>query len=217
MASPEYLFLRAAKTLPPVHLIAFGYALCGTYYLSGPDQRTSLSSTSKLARYLNRCEGMHGIKRARLALRHVLDDAASAREAATAMKLTLPCRMGGYGLPHPTLNKRIDLPTQARTALGKSHVRIDLGWTAIKTGIEYDSDQWHTGSARIARDSRRRNELASLNFDIITITNDEMKSVVDMDRIAKTLAKKLHVRTRPAVKDYERLKADLRDILEGWA
>lgn len=217
VASPEYLFLRAAKTLPLVHLIAFGYSLCGTYYLNDAGQGAALSSAAKISRYLARCEGMHGIKKARQALRHVLDNAASVREAATAMKLTLPCRMGGYGLPHPVLNQRIDLPSPARVNLGKSHVRIDLCWSACGVGVEYDSDAWHTGGTQITRDSRRRNELACLNFDIITVTNDEMKSVADMDRIAKALANKLRIRKRPAVKGYDRLKVDLRDILEGWA
>lgn len=65
------------------------------FYLCAPQltrgvKRTRACSAAKISRYLARCEGMHGIKKARQALRHVLDNAASVREAATAMKLTLP-------------------------------------------------------------------------------------------------------------------------------
>lgn len=216
VATPEYLFLRAAAYLDFLPLVAFGYYLCGTYSLAGNSSRQALSSVVKLSKYLEKCGGMRGIKKARRAIAHVLDSAASPRETAMAMKLTLPCRMGGYGLPHPVLNQRVELRAWQRRSLNKGHLRVDMGWPERGVAVEYDSDQWHMGRSQIVRDSRRRTELSCLNLDVLTVTNDEMKSVADMDRLVRALAPKLGVRVRTAIRDYDALKVELRDILEGW-
>lgn len=216
VATPEYLFLRAAAHLELLHLIAFGYRLCGTYFPAGNLSGRSLSSTAKLSRYLERCTGVRGVKKARRAMAHVLDNAASPREAAVAMKLTLPCRMGGYGLPHPVLNQRVELRAWQRSSLNKGYLRVDMGWPEWGVAVEYDSDQWHSGRSQITRDSRRRTELSCLSLDVLTVTNDEMQSVADMDRLVRALAPKLGSRVRTTVKDYDALKVELRDMLEGW-
>ncbi len=54
------------------------------------------------------------------------------------MLLCLPYSLGGYGLPHPTMNAEMPLPKNV-AATGRSSLRCDLYWPAVRLDVEYDS------------------------------------------------------------------------------
>ena len=42
--------------------------------------------------------------------------------------------------------------------------------------LEYDSDQWHSGTARRHRDAARRNQLKSLGWTVVEVTPATLRS-----------------------------------------
>lgn len=196
VATPEACFLQLANTLPLVDLVKIGFELCGNYALNpcsdqGFTQRGPLTSTKSLERYINKAAGIVGVKRARQALRHIADGSASPAEANLTMLLCLPTSMGGFGLPLPSLNERIELKRRASRLTTKSYFKCDMYWADIKTAIEYDSDQWHSEEQRRAHDATRRNALESTGIMVITATKAHLYDARETERIALIVARKL--------------------------
>jgi len=107
-----------------------------------------------------RMEGWIGHTRALRALRFVADNAASPMEAVLVMLLTLPYRLGGYGLPMPELNGIIYPKKRVSQFAGKSFYRGDLLWRDAGVVAEYNSDLEHASQNRIAMDAIRRSDLS---------------------------------------------------------
>jgi hypothetical protein len=189
-----------ATKLNLINLIQLGFELCGTYSLPAHSEPyvaktqesldkgfvscEALTNVKKLAGLISKLSGIHGHKRAMRALQFVADNSASPMETKLTMFLTLPYRLGGYGLPMPLLNPRIE---------GSSY-RCDLFWPKVKLAVEYDSDQFHTGADRIARDSMRRNDLALLGITVVTVTRQQVRNSVRFRETATLLSKHLEKR-----------------------
>ena len=62
----------------------------------------------------------------------------------------------------------------------------DLLWRDARVALEYESDAFHAGPDALMADSRRRNRLRALGYDVITLTNSEIKDVVAMDALANS-------------------------------
>lgn len=218
--SPELSFARLGASLSIAKLIAIGCEQTGTYALApdSPDgfvRQEPLTSVEQLRIFTQSIEGLPGIKRARRAARFVLPGSASPAETNLALLLHLPYSMGAYNVRTPLLNHRIDLDRRARALASKPFVRCDLCWPEARLCIEYDSDAQHTGSERIARDSKRRNALISMGYSVITVTKRQLYSRLEMDGIARAVAKALGTRIRPCVSDFEDRTFKLRAELLG--
>lgn len=117
------------------------------------------------------------------------------------MLLCLPCSCGGYGLPVPLLNRYV--------AAGK--YIADLSWHESKVLVEYDSNEWHTGAERIARDSKRRGNLSLAGYQVVGVTNEQIKSIDEMDVVAQLIARGMGRRFRfPRDYDYRGRQRHLR-------
>lgn len=202
VVSPELLYAQMAHSLNMLELIQLGFELCGSYSLNpsgdGFWQREPYTSVKDIARFLTsqqRCVS----RKASNALRFVLDGAASPREVQLALLMTLPRHKGGYGLPQPNLNSKIAVPRVAKHIIPKSHYVCDLLWPEQHVAMEYDSDAFHTGTQKIAEDSSRRNALNMLGVSLVTVTNEQVKRIDEMDRLARTLSRRLGKRTRNSV------------------
>lgn len=201
LCSPELSFLQMAASIPFQELVKLGFELCGLYSLQ-PDGSAGygrvLPSTTvyALEAYLERCPGMPGLIAARKALRYIAIASGSPMETALAIILCLPLRLGGYGLPLPRMNYRIDDQSNEHTASGKAYYLCDLYWPEAGVCIEYDSDLEHTGSNRIARDAQRRNDLTALGVTTITATREQVMHAEKLDCLAHQVARILGVRMR---------------------
>ena len=71
----------------------------------------------------------------------ILDNAASPREAALALLMTLPNHLGGYHFARPRLNHSIELTGAARPLSRKEYYVADVCWPAQRLILEYDSDE----------------------------------------------------------------------------
>lgn len=201
VASPEFAFIALARQLDLIDLVLLGCELTGTYVTSDADERgfvqcEPLATIASLARMASNCTGFGGIKRALAASRHVVENAASPMESCVALLLTMPRRLGGYGLPKPRLNYKLELSREQRIPLKRKSITVDMMWPSAKMAIEYESTAWHHGDEKFVQDSIRRNDIRSLGYDVTTITRNEYKSIAAMDRIAANVAAKVGHRLR---------------------
>lgn len=213
-ASPELLFPQIGTLAHRVDLIRIGYELCGSYALSRthPDgfyARNPLTTVPRMQSYLERIPGVHGTKAARWALQHVLPRSASPRETDVSMLFELPCALGGCGFGQPRLNHEVAVLQRIGATKTRKTYRIDLYWPAAKLGLEYDSDLAHTGAGRIARDARRRNDLESVGITMLTITNKQVKSLWEFNKLAHVVAGRLGKQIQPRCKDYAARQREL--------
>lgn len=220
VASPALTFLHMAESLSVEELVAAGSVLCGRYRImddGSVGERSVLETPARLASFVGRASGMRGAPKARRALRFVVDDSASPMETALALLLCLPPLLGGYGLPKPVMNMRIDAVEYGRHMTGGGtdarFFRGDLCWPQAKLCVEYDSDAYHTGSQRIAHDSWRRAELELAGFMVVTVTKGQLYDRKAMDRLARLLAKRLGARVRRRDAAYEERQMALRRVL----
>jgi very-short-patch-repair endonuclease len=236
VSSPEFCFLQMAQVLPLSKLIRLGFELCGSYRIHGNPKDTilvfdsgmateprykgmtkaePLTSVKRIESFLEKMTGRKGLCEARRAIKHVLDGSASPMESALAMMLTLPYHSGGYKLPAPVLNPRINVSPRARKAAEKSHYYPDFFWPDVKLAVEYDSDTHHTDGDKIAADATRRNALEGLGITVLTATKrqvfDETEMRYFVEQIARRLGKRMRVDSNP---NFAKLHRELRKQLE---
>lgn len=218
--APELLFVQIATIAHRIELVRIGCELCGRYALSqaNPDgfySRDPLTTIARMKTQIERTSGLHGAKAARWALQYILPSSASPRETIVAMLLSLPCAMGGRGLEKPSLNHEIIVTRRSGRFKETRAYRIDFYWPSAKLGLEYDSDQRHTGPDRIARDARRRNDLESMGITMLTATNNQVKSLWEFNKLADIVARRLNTQIRPRCKDYPARQRTLHKRLMG--
>lgn len=195
-----------------------GFELCGSYALAkdepGFRARTPLTNVARLAAFVAALGSFKGVKNARAAISFLIDGAASPMESVLVALLCAPPRLGGYGLPLPQLNARIELPAVARSMTRSAYFSCDVLWPEAQLAVEYDSTLFHTGAERIAADSERRNALAHLGIDVVSVTCDQLIDPLRMDRVVRLLRKALSIEFDPAIDDV-RLRASLHHELLG--
>jgi len=204
VSTPEFCFLQMADNLTLAKLIELGYELCGRYSIPlAADQNTPnrgfynrppLTSVKKLGSFIDGMPGVRGHQNAVRALLYIFDGSASPMETKLAMFLTLPYMLGGFGFYSPELNKRVKLKKTARKHFGKAYYVCDILWVNEKVAVEYDSDQQHTGSERIANDSKRRNALAAVGIRVVSVTKQQLFDSAELESVAQTIAGHLNKR-----------------------
>lgn len=199
--TPELCLMQLASEIELHELIRIACELCGTYTLV-PDSQyrfgcSPITSPRKIEMYINRVSGIKGKKQLMSALPYILSGSASPMETILTMLLCLPYRYGGYGLPKPELNYNIYPKVHDRPYTSQRYYSCDLYWAKNKLAVEYDSNTYHTGAHRIAKDSKRRDELTGLKISTITVTTQQIFNLEEFEPIAYTIAKKLKKRIRP--------------------
>lgn len=215
VCSPELAFLQMAQTLDEISQIQLGFELCGSYSLDaradgGFFKRSPLTTPEKLGALCAIAQGRHGVKRAKTAAQRVITGSASPAETRLAMMLSMPCRLGGAGLPSPVLNHRISLSSYQQRLLQRRYFLCDLYWPEKQLAVEYDSDSFHIGPDRIAKDAQRRNALEHLDVKVITATSQTCRDPQQLNAISRMIARRLDHVIRPRCRDYERKQLMLR-------
>ncbi|MCH3943665.1 MAG: DUF559 domain-containing protein [Atopobiaceae bacterium] len=199
VATPEHCYLERTR-LPhdspiasELDVIRLGCYLCGTFSLmdTGVERgsimgRQALSSVDALARHLSGAD-VRGVRKASELLRYVLERAASPREVTTALQLSLPHRLGGFGLGRPQLNHPVPIPRELWTREGPRSYRLDICYPASRLAIEYDGSP-HLTSGRMASDARRHNDLERMGWHVVRVTSGQLSSREETLKIAKGVA-----------------------------
>lgn len=201
ICSPELVFLQVAATSDLPETIACGCALCSAYRLDASARGGArirehgdapLTSTQRIAHYLELCDGVRGVARARRALRYVVDNSFSPMESGIAMCLSLPLNLGGHALGDVVLNPKLKVRvgTDAHGRRVYETRRPDLLVTrALPTGerrqaaVDFDSVAVHSSrrdhARDAARDAARRNELqSSLGMPHFTLAGSQATDYV---------------------------------------
>jgi len=172
-----------------------------------------LTSKKAIRAITDNMKGVNGQKKAQRSLRYIIERSASPMETILCMLLTLPHKIGGYGLPAPELNKRVYIKNAANSRSGKPYYLCDLFWPKAKLAVEYDSDSYHTGADRIASDSAKRFALDELGIHVITLTSRQIRNPAVFERITKQIARKLGKRLRYSNQQFKIVNRELRDLL----
>lgn len=200
VSTPEMAFCEMASVLSLERLIALGFELCGTYRRASTFglaryDATPLTSPGALASFIEKSPQFKGVKKARRALPCILAGSASPRESELAMLLCLPYSLGGYGLPHPTMNAEMPLPKNV-AATGRSSLRCDLYWPVARLDVEYDSAEFHSAERLLANDSMRRIALESMDVTSVNLTVEHLRRASLFDEAAQGIARILGKRVR---------------------
>lgn len=201
VAAPEFVFVQFARVLTVPQLVRLGFEQCGGYATSlcgtsAASRCLPATTSSAIARFAGRIDGAPGVGKARRAARCVADRSGSPMETVLVCLLCLPRTMGGYGLPFPAMNKRIDVPAGQRAMLGRSWLACDAYWPERNYAIEYDGRLYHRGAANVARDYVRSNSLALLGISTTLCTARDIFDETRFDHLAHQVARGLGVRLR---------------------
>lgn len=212
ICAPHFTFMRMAADIDLVDTIVIGMELSGMYsrwhldpgVFMGPYCQASpetrnytfdipkATTLNRMERFVERQKGQRGAVVARAALRWILDNSASPMETTTYLLLCLPKRLGGYGLPQPVLNPKINVSNPDGTKVRYP----DLFWRGANIDVEYNSDEAHSGEWTRYRDSRREVELTVGSIKVLPLTRHQLMSTEDFDAFAQGLRKMLRVRSR---------------------
>ena len=218
----ELCFMQAADWMSKLELIEFGYELCGLYEPTSaqnsngqPMRRTPLTSTDRLRLYADEHPGAKGVKKVRAALVRVRSRARSPMEAALAMMIVLPRKMGGLGYRGIELNYRIDVPEKVRSITTSEYLEVDVYAPKKKVGIEYDGEV-HAAGLQRARDAERLSVLAAMGIRMHVVTGHQFSGQLALHRALNAIAHDLGV-SLDATPMFQRAQNDLRmHIVRRW-
>ena len=215
IVSPELCFVQMADVLSFGHTALIGCELCGTSaQIDGTlPSRRPLTSTAKLATFLAAAQRLGGEKQAKRALPYLVDNAASPMEARLALLLSMPTRLGGYGLPKPEMNRLFGLSREAQRLYPHDNCTCDLFWPDAQVDVEYHGVGYHADEAALIRDTARTQALQHDGVSVTSLTYPQIADPAAFDAVARTLAKSLVHRIRIRNENHPALAAQLRTEL----
>ena len=207
VSRPEPMLLQLSQQLSQVELIQLLCELSSSFVLDessphGMIEALPLIELKRLSSFCERHGSMRNCGKLAAACAHAVPGTASPMEITLALLLTLPYKLGGYGLPKPQANGTVRLRSLQQHVSGTRERRGDLLWPQEKLAVEYDSDQEHLGSEKLFRDTERRNALLFSGFTVITVTKRQLHNIDEMDKVAINIAKQLRRRIRPTRADW---------------
>lgn len=200
VVSPETLFLQMASELSLIELVRLGYELCGAYSLSlipidGSGQarfnrRMPLTYVDRIRRYLEGASHARSVKKARMALRFVVDGSASPKETQLCMLLVLPRRMGGYGLERPSFNHRVKAFDSLGYSAKAARIGCGLLWRNAKVAVEYDGSSSECDGFPLGQVIRCGNASALDGFDVVSVSDWHVGHPEALDKVAGMVARR---------------------------
>ena len=214
VCTPELVLLQIAKDAGQVDVIALANRLCAAFVqdksmAGGVRKRQPLTTAANISEYVDQNQGTPGVVSAKKALPYIYDGAASPREIALALLLCLPNHLGGYGLPAAELNGRVAVFDEQVGGCSTDKY-CDMLWRAQKVAIEYESSAFHGNAETLRADSRRRSVLQASGYQVVTVTNSQIKDPREFYVVAHNIARLLKTRVRTRVQDWPQRHLDLR-------
>ncbi len=205
--SPLASLLHSSASMSVEQSAMLGFEMCGSYAVDGQvkagfSQASAIASSVEMAAFLNTAFGGRFARSTRRVASLVLDGAASPAEAQLACRLCFPKTRGGYGLPKPAMNCRVEVRGEARKMTQKRFFVCDLLWKEAGLDVEYDSAMFHASAGGLASDAERRNALQAMGLAVITVTGGHMADLASFDDAARSIAHALDVRLRTSSSDW---------------
>jgi hypothetical protein len=210
VSSPELTFLDLAHGLGLHKALLLGLLMCGQ---PQHGRAEPLTSARKIRRFLAQMKGSHGANPAIKAAKYLTDGAASAHEALLYMVLTLPPRLGGYGLAGARFNHKVMIPEGFATMAKRRWFYVDLLWEDAKLAVEYDSYQFHSDRDSRAMDAKKRTALMAMGYTVESINTAQLYDKDALFLTAQVLARRLGKRLRIRNSGFEEANKALRSLL----
>lgn len=181
IASPELTFVQMASRRTLAETIELGCYLCSTFSVDEDGryagERYALTSTEALAGFIALLPTrVHGVRRARRALEHVADGAASPKEIFLTMVYGLPPALGEKGPFAFQANQVIAIDPHIQRLLGSRYLKGDLYLPEFNADLEYDSYEFHTGKYRLDHTQARRNALEAMGTKTVSATYGQVRT-----------------------------------------
>lgn len=200
VVSPELCFVQAClqdRMLPNLELAMewMGVYALGNEVVPWCVDVSPLLDQDECARVLGLLRRVPGKRVAARALSRVRGGSASPRETACFLVLTLPQSMGGFNLPMPEINSRIDVEGTPAARFSKDRFYLaDFLWASAYLIVEYDGrDDHELTPSDIQRDKDRRSVLAAMGYTVIVITRHDLRSEEALSMKVAQIAQRLHV------------------------
>lgn len=222
VSSPCFIFLQMASVLSLPELVAYGDEICGLYAFDRLAKRgmrkreQPLVTKEQIASFLENAGGRRGVKRARLALTHIVENSASPMETFAAILLCFPYHYGGYSIRSAVMNNKVPLGFSARQISGLRKCYADISWPPIKFDIEHQSKQDHMSVEDFEADRARINALRIMGYEVIELTNAQVMNWRAFEEIALYTAKILGHRVPTEKRGLTAERKLLRTILYEW-
>lgn len=193
VALPEFALLQLEEGKSDVALALWMFEMRGAYTtgcIAGTSTVRCLPLTDgvRMERFVKGIAGERGSARLKRAACLSADNSASVMESAMVMLLTFPRHRGGYGLPMPEMNRRIDVPQPLREVARKSWVACDALWRDARVALEYDGRLDHAGTSNVRRDYERSSVLNMLGVQQISVTSEVLFDAEQFNRLARQVA-----------------------------
>lgn len=213
----ELCALQAATYLSFRELVEYYFELCGAYSL-GTDSSTSynerfaLTSTERLKQFFNSITRCDGLALARKAIQCVRDGCRSPMETAFVMMLTLPKSEGGLGIKGIETDYKVQVTAAAKNLTRRKKFFMDAYLKKSRTDIEYNGFN-HNAEEDRAIDEERKNALASMGYEIITVSRYSFMHASAFVRVMEAIQRKEGIRPSRLPKDFQIMQEDLRQFV----
>ena len=175
-------------------------------------RRAQITTTERLADFVETAPSIRGAAQAKAALRYATPRSRSPMETVACLCLTLPHRLGGYGLPKPAMNR----PLPASLSPVGNDREYDMVFRRANriAIVEYQGEAFHRGQRSLHRDAVRSNAVNSSDASLLFLTKQQLFDPAQFHEFALQLHARLGIRFRPTLSDFEHRRQELRrDIL----
>lgn len=218
ICSPAFCLTQLASETPLPLLAELACALAGFYKFAPSDTGFALdarpiATIASMKSWLDACPAFPGVNQARRAAALATNRLASVAETHLFLLLCLPKKLGGYGFPHPIGNMLLSPTASQRRTVSQRSYHPDLCWPDKKLVVEYDSDQHHACTEILERDAKRRNDLESLGYHVVSITAKILRRDDLSEIAADQIRRHLGLKAARNTESWHRSRRELRHLL----
>ncbi len=200
VACPELAFLQAARYFSLPVTVCLGCMLCAMYVRDDTCSlkqtgRIPVTSQKKIQQFLKKANGLHGVKKARKAIKYVSDNCNSPMEVSLATIAALPIAAGGYAMAPFIMNETLHLKKKGALLMGREECRCDMVWNERHIVAEYESNMTHIEKEQHIYDNRRLTAITYSGYRVVKITSKNVASLSNLDDIFFLIRKMLGKRT----------------------
>ena len=163
----------------------------GSISYDQPHKCTRLTTPETMRAFVEEISNVDGVRLARIAARHAIDEAGSPMEAYINHALALPPRFGGLSMRKPLANQQLRVDEATHAKLKHHSLRPDLQWPEQHTLAEYLGDKNHAGRPARIEDKDRMQDYMTASFAAFPLMYDDVRNATSLGQTAEMIAREL--------------------------
>ena len=196
ICSPAFTFYQMSRTLSLARACELGTNLCSSYWINWCGEicqrNQPIVTAASIRRFVTKNSSLYGCCRACDAARWIKDGSASPMETKLMLLLSLPARLGGFGLKDPVFNYRVN-PGSSHARTEQQFFKVDIAFPEKRVGVEFNGEAFHRDRAK---DWARINALESLGWRIVVIDKSLLFNAERLEKSARQIAALLGTRVQ---------------------